>query len=339
MRKDILEKKEYLLSEQALKDLRYAAYKGEDENGCEKDCILRISGNAIDKIDIFRPADMECGDIYLGRIENSNKNIAASFADIGRKDPVFVPGEYRPGTEMPLLIKTLPYREKLAKASVKIPESLKEKVDNKAEHALKGALLYKAPGAFEMSLKEACEIPGAKWVTQDRGLYERAVEYAGENDSIVLHSDELVSLCALYGLGGKLDRVLSPRVNLKSGAEIVITETEAMCVIDVNSAKALSGKDKEETFLKLNLEAAREICIQIAARNIGGIIMADMISMKSKESETILLEELDRLLKGIDPPARLEDITKLGIVEISRKRLKGSINSEKAFLNSTILTK
>ena len=339
MRKDILEKREYLFSEQALKDLRYAAYRGIDKDGCEKDCILRINGNAVDRIDIFRPADMECGDIFLGRIENNNKNIAASFADIGKKDPVFVPGEYKPGTELPLLIKTLPYREKLAKASVKIPERLKDTVDRKAQHALKGALLYKAPGAFEMSIKEACDTPGAKWVTEDRDLYERALGYAGDNESVVLHTDDHVSLCALYGLSGKLNRVLSPRVNLKSGAEIVITETEAMCVIDVNSAKAISGRVKEETFLKLNLEAAREICIQISARNLSGIIMADMISMKSKESETILLEELGGLLKGLKPPARLEDITKLGIVEISRKRLKGSISSEKAFLDSTILTK
>ena len=155
----------------------------------------------------------------------------------------------------------------------------------------------------------------------------------------MLHSDGNVSLCALYGLSGKLEHTLSQRVNLKSGAEIVITETEAMCVIDVNSARALTGKDKEETFLKLNMEAAEEICVQISARNLSGIIMVDMISMRSKESETILLDKLSSLLKGLTPPARLEDITKLGIVEISRKRLKGSISSEKAFLDSTILTK
>ena len=61
--------------------------------------------------------------------------------------------------------------------------------------------------------------------------------------------------------------------------------------------------------------------------------MVDFINMKSKESETILLEDFDRRLKTLKPPARLEDITKLGIAEISRKRLRGSIASDKAFLD------
>jgi ribonuclease G len=250
-----------------------------------------------------------------------------------------VPGDIKPGTLLPLIIKTLPYREKLAKASAKIPAEIEEAVTAKAEHSVKGALLYKNAGAFENSIRLVCETPGAKWVTEDKVLYERALLEASDKSRIVLHSDTDVSLCALYGLTSKLDRVLTPRVKLKSGAEIVITETEAMCVIDVNSAKALTGKDKEEVFLKLNMEAAKEIALQIGARDLSGIIMADMISMKSKESETILLEHLSALLKGLEPPARLEDITKLGIVEISRKRLNGSIASEKAFLNSTILTK
>ncbi len=339
MRKDILEKKEYLFGEQKLKDLRYAAYRGADRDGCEKVCLIRINGNAIDRIDIFRPQDMECGDIYMGRIENSNKNIAASFADIGRKEPVFIPGGYKPGTELPLVIKTLPYREKLAKASADIPAELAEEIGRKAEHALKGAVLYKAPGAFYLSVKEVCETSGAKWVTEDKVLYERARKISHDAESIVLHEDESVSLSALYGLGAKLERVLSPRVNLKSGAEIVITETEAMCVIDVNSARSLAGKDREETFLKLNLEAAHEICTQISARNLSGIILVDFISMKDKKSETILIEELKAGLSLMKPQARFEDITKLGIAEISRKRLSGSIAAQRNYIDSTILLK
>ena len=67
--------------------------------------------------------------------------------------------------------------------------------------------------------------------------------------------------------------------------------------------------------------------------------MVDFINMRSKESETILLEEFNSRLKALTPPARLEDITKLGIAEISRKRVGGSISAEKAFLNRTILMK
>ncbi len=339
MRKDVLEKKAYLRSEQALKDIRFAAYKGTDDDGAEKICILRIASEEIDRVDIFKPGDFKCGDVYMGRIENCNENIGVSFADIGKKEPVFIQGIIKPGTELPLCIKTLPYREKLAKATQKIASDISEAVMSKAAHAVKGALLYSAPGAFEKSIKEACTLPGAKWVTEDKALYERALSMADDKSRIVLHDDKDLSLCALYGLSAKLSHVLSGRVDLKSGAEIVISETEAMCVIDVNSARALTGRDKDETFLKLNLEAAAEISRQLSARNISGIIMVDFINMRSKESETILLEEFKSLLEALIPPARLEDITKLGIAEISRKRVGGSISAEKAFLNRTILMK
>ena len=339
MRKDVAAKKEYIRTEQALKNLRYAAYMGADDDGNEKVCILRIAGDEIDMIDIFRPGDLRPGDVFMGRIENCNENIAVSFADIGKKDPVFIQGKIKPGTELPLCIKTLPYREKLAKATVKIETDIAEAVSAKAAHALKGALLYRAEGAFEKSIAESCSTEGAKWVTENEKLYELALAEAADKNRIVLHKDENLSLCALYGLKTKLAHVLSPRVDLRSGAQIVISETEAMCVIDVNSAKSLTGKNKDETFLKLNLEASEEIVRQLSARNISGIIMVDFINMKSKESETILLENFDRRLKTLKPPARLEDITKLGIAEISRKRLRGSIASEKAFLDRTILTK
>ena len=338
MRKDVALKKEYLHTEQNAGNLRIAAYRGRDTDGTEKCCLIRIAAGRIDKIDICAAGETGPGDVYMGVILNRNGNIAASFADIGRQAPVFVPGDHKPGTLLPLIIKTLPYREKLAKASACIPPKIADIVSAKAEHALKGACLYKAPGAFEKSIELVCETPGAKWVTEDEGLYEAALKAAADKDRIVLHKDTDVSLCALYGLTSKLDRVFSQRVSLKSGAEIVITETEAICVIDVNSAKSLTGKDKEETFLKLNLEAVGEIITQISARDLCGIIMVDLINMKDKNSETILIDELRSGLSLLDPPARLEDITKLGIAEISRRRLGGSISQYRNFIDSTILT-
>ncbi len=339
MRKDLIIKKEYLKNEQSSTDLRFVAYRGSDKDGNEKDCIIKLCDNKIERIDIYRPDDMETGNIYMGRIENTNKNISASFADIGLTEPVFVPGSHKAGTELPLIIKTLPYKTKLAKASDKIPAELSEAVFAKAAHSVKGSLLYKAPGPLEKSLDEMDRAGNAKWMTEDKIMYERAVAVCGKNDRLILHDASDISLCALYGLSTKLSHVFSSKVDLKSGAQIVIAETEAMCVIDVNSAKALKGGEREDTFLKINIEAGREICSQIAARNVSGIILIDFISMKDAESETILLEDLRQRLVKLDPPAKLEDITKLGIVEISRKRLKGSIGAEKAFIDSTILIK
>ena len=146
-------------------------------------------------------------------------------------------------------------------------------------------------------------------------------------------------LAYVYGLQGKLKHILSERVWLPSGAEIVITEAEAMCMIDVNSARVQTAKGaaREDVFLKLNLEAAAEIVEQIVARNISGTILIDFISMQKKESETILLSEMRTLTKGMYPPIKVVDITKLGIMETTRQRLSGSLREKKELLNKTIL--
>ena len=102
----------------------------------------------------------------------------------------------------------------------------------------------------------------------------------------------------------------------------MIEPTEAMTVIDVNSGKAVSkGKKNKESYLSVNLEAAKEVARQLRLRNYSGMIMVDFISMEKEDDNRILLEKLDRYLREDKVPARLVDMTALGIVEITRKKV------------------
>ena len=137
------------------------------------------------------------------------------------------------------------------------------------------------------------------------------------------YNDQQVSMDKLFSLERELDRALSMRVNLKSGADLVIQSTEALHVIDVNSGRVKSGKKpKEEALLEVNLEAAREISRQIRLRNLSGIIIIDFINLKSTANSKRIMEEL-RIYTAKDPiRTQVVDMTKLGLVEMTRQKIE-----------------
>ncbi len=129
------------------------------------------------------------------------------------------------------------------------------------------------------------------------------------------------TLHAIYQIDRTLERLLSPRVYLKSGAWLMIERTEALTVADVNSGKAVRGKDSEEEILKINLEAAYELARQLRLRNVGGIILADFISMKSETARARLLESLAEATAADRVRVTVHDITRLGLVELTRQKI------------------
>ncbi|MBR3307256.1 MAG: ribonuclease E/G [Lachnospiraceae bacterium] len=313
---------------------RFLAYRGQD-GGKTKYCVLKITDRGITEIRTAVEGELCCGDIFRGRVEKYNANIDASFVDIGSGEFLFLKGRYKPGEELTVEVTALAFGSKLARCRAD-SANISDEIRERSAHCVKGVRLFSAGDIITRSAAEAAVTEGAKWLSEDRELYELA-KTAVPSENIQLYEDKDLPLKAMYGLTTKLGKVLGSRVPLPSGGELVISETEAMCVVDVNTAKLIKGKDKEETFLKVNLEAASELALQLQARSIAGIIMVDFINMKNKDSETILISELKKELKAIYPPARLEDITKLGIAEISRQRVRGSIRTEAAFLNNTIL--
>lgn len=135
-----------------------------------------------------------------------------------------------------------------------------------------------------------------------------------------LYTDESYPLFKLKSLETQMERALSKHVWLRSGASLVIEPTEALTAIDVNTSKSEIKKKNEETFLEINIEAAREVCRQIRLRNLSGIIIVDFINLTSKAYNDKLLYELKRLLREDPVQTNLIDMTPLGLVEITRKR-------------------
>lgn len=149
-----------------------------------------------------------------------------------------------------------------------------------------------------------------------------------EAKKLHLYTDTQVSLFALYSLTHELERALHRQVWLPSGAYLVIDPTEALTVIDVNSGKNIKKKAREELVFSVNVEAAHEIARQLILRNISGICIIDFIDMKEKEHREELMHILRMDLKKDKVPATLVDITRLGLVELTRKKVQKSLKEQ-----------
>lgn len=140
-----------------------------------------------------------------------------------------------------------------------------------------------------------------------------------------LYEDSLLPLYKLYSIEQRLEELSAKKVWLKSGGYLVIEPTEALISIDVNTGKYESGQDKEETFYRINREAAEMIAVHLRARNLSGMILVDFINLKSREREVALLEYMRGLLKRDPIPARALDMTALGLMELTRKKVAPSL--------------
>lgn len=139
------------------------------------------------------------------------------------------------------------------------------------------------------------------------------------------YQDPLLTLSSLYSVKSFMENALKEKIWLKSGAYLIIQPTEALTVIDVNSGKNVAKKEMQENFLKINIEAAKEIAYQLRLRNISGIVIVDFINLTSKEAEAELLKEFRAALKSDPVQTDIIDITKLGLVEVTRKKVKKSL--------------
>ena len=141
-------------------------------------------------------------------------------------------------------------------------------------------------------------------------------------DKLRFYQDKLLPLYKLYRLESAVDTVLHEKVWMKSGGFLVIQQTEAFVSIDVNSGKYTGKKKMEETFRKINLEAAQEITRQLRLRNLSGIILIDFINMENPDHREELFHVLQKLLRNDPVKSRAIDITPLHILEMTRKKVR-----------------
>ena len=155
-------------------------------------------------------------------------------------------------------------------------------------------------------------------ITDDKTIYEDLHERGIACAELY---EDSYSLENLLGLKSKIEKALAKRVWLKSGGNLLIEPTEALTVIDVNTGKAIEGKrNKETTFFNINCEAAKEVARQMRLRNMSGIILVDFIDMQKKEHKNELMKLLQEELRKDKTRTALVDITKLGLVEITRMK-------------------
>ena len=157
-------------------------------------------------------------------------------------------------------------------------------------------------------------------LTDGQDLYQEICAYLPhlvEEKKVQLYRDDAVSLSTLYHLRGNMQELLSSKVWLDSGANIIIESLETLTVIDVNSGKNRSRR--EEALFAINVEAAKEIARQLRLRNISGMILVDFINLKKKEQQQKLISVIREELQKDSVPANFIDITRLGLVELTRR--------------------
>lgn len=129
----------------------------------------------------------------------------------------------------------------------------------------------------------------------------------------------------IYNIEDEITRALDRKVKLKSGGHLVFDQTEAMTTVDVNTGGYVGGRNLEETIFKTNLEAAQTISRQLRLRNLGGIIIIDFIDMQSAEHKKQVLNALQRNLDKDPAKNKITEVSTLGLVEMTRKRTRESL--------------
>jgi ribonuclease G len=134
-----------------------------------------------------------------------------------------------------------------------------------------------------------------------------------------------------YGVQAEIDKALRPKVWLKSGGYLVINPTEALVAIDVNTGRYVGKKSSgrlEDTIVKTNLEAVKEIVRQIRLRDLGGIIVLDLIDMEEKKNRQRVFQEVEKELRRDRSPSKALQVSDFGLVIVTRKRVKQSLERQ-----------
>jgi ribonuclease G len=168
-----------------------------------------------------------------------------------------------------------------------------------------------------------------KLVIDDRDEYERILRFVHEQaphlESQIEYYGGQEPIYDAYGIEQELKRAAQRKVWLKSGGYIIMDQAEALTAIDVNSGRYVGKKNLEETITKINVEAAKEIVYQLRLRNIGGIIIIDFIDMDKSQNREKVFKALQDALGRDKAKTNVLKISELGLVEMTRKRVRESV--------------
>ncbi len=170
-----------------------------------------------------------------------------------------------------------------------------------------------------------------KFIINDRQEYSKVLELVDMLSPAlklrVEYFSKSMDLFEYYQIEPKISKALARKIWLRCGGYLVMDQTEALTVIDVNTGKYVGGNNLEDTVLKTNIEAAKEIAKQLRLRDIGGIIIIDFIDMKEHSHQQMVLDTLKHALKRDRTKTTVVGMTGLGLIEMTRKKVRQGLSS------------
>lgn len=192
-----------------------------------------------------------------------------------------------------------------------------------------GDMVYEELNLMLRTLRDFVDMDIARVQIDSREAFRRLSDFAERflpelKDRIEHYSGER-PLFDLYNIEDEIQKALERKVQLKSGGYLIIDQTEAMTTMDVNTGAYVGHRNLEETIFKTNLEAAQAIARQLRLRNLGGIIILDFIDMSSDEHKRQVLRTFEKYINKDHARCFLTDISRLGLIEMTRKRTRESL--------------
>ena len=170
-----------------------------------------------------------------------------------------------------------------------------------------------------------------KFIINDRQEYSKVLELVDMMSPALKMRVEYFSktydLFEYYQIESKITKALGRKVWLKCGGYLIVDKTEALTVIDVNTGKYVGGNNLEDTVLKTNIDAAKEIAKQLRLRDIGGIIIIDFIDMHEPEHQQMVMDALKQALKKDRTKSTVVGMTGLGLIEMTRKKVRQELST------------
>ena len=215
------------------------------------------------------------------------------------------------------------------KAEMDFMLRLWQTIQKNNEHGQVPSRLYQEPDIILRAGRDLFTQEVDKLIVDSQEEYEKIVEFVETFMPSLKAAIKLYEgtepICDAYGIEMELQRALGRKVWLKSGGYIVIEMTEALTAIDVNTGRYVGKRNLEETILKTNLEAVKEIAYQLRLRNIGGIIIIDFIDMEKEANREKVFNRLREALRRDKSKTNILKMSELGLIEMTRKRTKESI--------------
>ncbi len=228
-------------------------------------------------------------------------------------------------------------REKL-KAEADFLEKLWFNIQRKMEKLTRPGLLYEDLSISLRVVRDLFTREVDRLIIDSPEQYDRIMEFIDMFAPRLRYSVELYEgaepIFDAFGIEVEISRALNKKVWLKSGGYIVIDHTEALTVVDVNTGSYVGARNLEETILKTNLEAVKEIAYQLKLRNIGGLVVIDVIDMEKKTNREKVFFALKEALSGDKAACNVLPMSELGLIEMTRKRTSANLH---AFLTEPCL--